>query len=220
MGRVPPARSARPDDVRPDDGRVVDLHRDAGHPAGDIRDVCRHRPQEVPRFARGHGHPHGRSRRHGWRSAAGCDSQWRCRDLRRGGSRANPAPPRASVPGRARCQPRRRVEARPRGQRGKAGGFDRRAWQRCGDLPRGGQAWLCNRHRHRPDFGPRPAQLHTNGAVAGRRRGAAARRADRLCQARPREHGSSGRRDGRIPRPRRRGLRLRQQPARGGSPRR
>jgi len=45
-------------------------------------------------------------------------------------------------------------------------------------------------------------------------------RADCLCQARPREHGTSGRRDGRIPRPRRRGLRLRQQPARGGPPRR
>ncbi len=32
---------AGPDDVRPDDGRVVDLHRDAGHHPGHVRDVRR-----------------------------------------------------------------------------------------------------------------------------------------------------------------------------------
>ncbi len=41
LGRVPPARGAGPDDVRADDGRLVDLHRHAGHPAGHLRDVRR-----------------------------------------------------------------------------------------------------------------------------------------------------------------------------------
>ena len=42
--RLPRARAAGPDDVRPDDRRVVDLHRDPGHPAGHVRDVRRGRP--------------------------------------------------------------------------------------------------------------------------------------------------------------------------------
>ena len=41
VGGVPRARGARADDVRPDDGRLVDLHRHAGHPAGHVRDVRR-----------------------------------------------------------------------------------------------------------------------------------------------------------------------------------
>ena len=36
LGRVPPPRSAGADHVRPDDRRQLDLHRDAGHPAGDL----------------------------------------------------------------------------------------------------------------------------------------------------------------------------------------
>ena len=39
LGRVPAARGARADDVRPDDRRLVDLHRHAGHPPGHLRDV-------------------------------------------------------------------------------------------------------------------------------------------------------------------------------------
>ena len=33
------ARSQGPDDVRPDDGRLVDLHRQPGHRAGHLRDI-------------------------------------------------------------------------------------------------------------------------------------------------------------------------------------
>src|SRR5918996_1651679 len=32
LGCLPRARAGRADDVRPDDGRLVDLHRHAGHP--------------------------------------------------------------------------------------------------------------------------------------------------------------------------------------------
>ena len=42
------------DDVRADDGRLVDLHRHAGHPAGHLRDLRRDRGQAVRRHARGH----------------------------------------------------------------------------------------------------------------------------------------------------------------------
>ena len=43
LAGVPPARAPRADDVRADDGRLVDLHRHAGHPAGHVRDVRRRR---------------------------------------------------------------------------------------------------------------------------------------------------------------------------------
>ena len=43
LGRVPPARGARPDDVRPDDGGQLDLHRQPGDPAGHLPDVRRGR---------------------------------------------------------------------------------------------------------------------------------------------------------------------------------
>ena len=39
VGALPRARGREQDDVRPDDGRLVDLHRHAGDPAGHVRDV-------------------------------------------------------------------------------------------------------------------------------------------------------------------------------------
>ena len=42
-GRSSGGSSARPDHVRPDDGRLLDLHRHAGHPAGHLRDLRRDR---------------------------------------------------------------------------------------------------------------------------------------------------------------------------------
>ena len=47
LGGVPAARGPRADDVRPDDRRLVDLHRHPGHPAGHLRDVRRGRRQAV-----------------------------------------------------------------------------------------------------------------------------------------------------------------------------
>ena len=58
VGRVPPARGRRADDVRPDDGRVVDLHRHAGDPAGHVPDVRGGRREALRRCRRS---PGGRS---------------------------------------------------------------------------------------------------------------------------------------------------------------
>ena len=41
VGALQRARPQGPDDVRPDDGRLVDLHRQPGHRAGHVRDVRR-----------------------------------------------------------------------------------------------------------------------------------------------------------------------------------
>ena len=54
LGGVPPAGGARADDVRPDDRRLVDLHRHPGHPAGHVRDVRGGRGQAVRRHPRRH----------------------------------------------------------------------------------------------------------------------------------------------------------------------
>ena len=43
LGRVPPTRGGGADDVRPDDGRQLDLHRHAGDPPGHLPDVRRRR---------------------------------------------------------------------------------------------------------------------------------------------------------------------------------
>ncbi len=47
LGRVPPPRRPGPDDVRADDGRQLDLHRHAGHPAGHLPDVRRRRARST-----------------------------------------------------------------------------------------------------------------------------------------------------------------------------
>ena len=88
LAGVPPAGAARPDDVRPDDRRLVDLHRHAGDPAGHLRDVRRGRRQAVRRHARRHAHAHRRLRRHGRRPAAGGHAQRR----RLPGRRRRPRP--------------------------------------------------------------------------------------------------------------------------------
>ena len=67
------ARSQGPDDVRPDDGRLVDLHRHPGHRAGHLRDLRRGRPAALRRQPRGQVDPDRRPRRHGRRAAAGRD---------------------------------------------------------------------------------------------------------------------------------------------------
>ena len=64
-----------PDDVRPDDGRQLDLHRHAGHPAGHLRDVRRLRRAALRRQPRGPARRHRRPRRHGRGPAAGRDHE-------------------------------------------------------------------------------------------------------------------------------------------------
>ncbi len=89
LAGVPPARAARPDDVRPDDRRLVDLHRHPGHPAGHLRDVRRgRRPKRFERHPGRHADRHRRLRRHGRRAAArGHDERRRLPGHRRRPSR-------------------------------------------------------------------------------------------------------------------------------------
>ena len=51
MGRVRSAGSRGPDDVRPDDCRLVDLHRDAGNSSGNLRDVSGRCAEVLQRIA-------------------------------------------------------------------------------------------------------------------------------------------------------------------------
>jgi len=68
---VPTLRSSRLDDVRPDDGGLVDLHRHPGHPAGHLRNFRRRRGEALRWHPRGHVDVDGRSRWHGWCPAVG-----------------------------------------------------------------------------------------------------------------------------------------------------
>ena len=61
-----------PDHVRPDDRRVVDLHRHPGHPPGHLRVLLGHRRAPLRRHPGRHGHAHGRAR-----AAWAAPSRWR-----------------------------------------------------------------------------------------------------------------------------------------------
>ena len=69
-GALQRARPQGPDDVRPDDGRLLDLHRQPGHRAGHLRDLRRGRPAPLRRQPRRQMDPDRRPRRHGRRAAA------------------------------------------------------------------------------------------------------------------------------------------------------
>ena len=69
VGKFSRARAGRPHDVWSDDGRFVDLHRDAGDSAGNVRNVRRGRATTLRRFARWPVRAHRGPRRHGWRAA-------------------------------------------------------------------------------------------------------------------------------------------------------
>ena len=94
VGRVPPARRAGAHHVRPDDGRLVDLHRHPGHPAGHLRDLRRMRAPALRRDARGPAGGHRRPGRDGRRAAARGDDERR--GVPGGGRRRIPHP----APGR------------------------------------------------------------------------------------------------------------------------
>ena len=97
--------TAGPDDVRPDDRRLVDLHRDAGHPPGHLRDVRRGGSPAFRRVAARDRDADRRSRRDGRRPAAGGDDE-RGRLPRHRGRRGAGAPP-------ARHRLRRPADRRP-----------------------------------------------------------------------------------------------------------
>ena len=69
LGPFPRARSQGPDDVRPDDRWLVDLHRLARHRAGHLRDLRRDGPAPLRRLAEGPLDPDRGPRRNGRRAA-------------------------------------------------------------------------------------------------------------------------------------------------------
>ena len=105
-GALPRARGRRPDDVRPDDGGVLDLHRHPGDPAGHLRHVHRGRQPALRRVAARHHHPDRWSRRDGRRAAARGHRQRRGRAVHRGRPLAGAAPARPRLPRRDRRLPR------------------------------------------------------------------------------------------------------------------
>ena len=141
LGTLRRARPQGPDDVRPDDGRQLDLHRQPGHRAGHLRDLRRSRPPALRRQPGGQLDPHRRPRRHGRRAAAG---RHLCRRLlaeHRMPAEPHRLPPAHALSRRAGDRPRRRAGAHRAATRAeKQGGLDRPARQ-CGrDPARAGQA--------------------------------------------------------------------------------
>ena len=219
VGGVPQARGARAHDVRPDDRGVVDLHRHAGHLAGHVRDVRGDRRQ-ARRHARRDDLAHGRARRDGRRTAA------RGHDERRRGPvrRRRPHPDRAAgqdaLPRRVGRRRRRGASDGGRRPRPPRAAVDRRRRQRGRRRAATRGERRTDRHRDRPDERARSAELRPAGAVSrGRRRPARVGRR-RVHEARAGVDGRALRRDGGVPRRRRRGVRLREQPARRGRARR
>ena len=110
LGRVPPARGRGADDVRPDDRRVVDLHRHPGDPAGHVPDLRRRRRAALGLARPGRPHrAHRRPRRDGRRPAAGRLARRRRQPERRGRPAPDRAPDRDPLPGRGGRRPRRRA---------------------------------------------------------------------------------------------------------------
>ena len=222
LGHVPRARARRADDVRPDDRRLVDLHRHPGHPAGHVRDVRRAGAAALRRHAARPGRAHCRSGRHGRRAAAGGDDErWRRAGDR--GRRAERARRRlehglSSIECRTRSTRRWPGRARrPRDGRPESIASIGNAAEVEPELVRRGEQI---RRADRPDLRPRRAQrLHPAGLDFRRRgRTCASRDPDEYIQA---VDGIDGRRRcGRCSRCKdvgRRDVRLRQQHPRPGA---
>ncbi len=163
LGRVPPARGARADDVRPDDGRLVDLHRQPGDRAGHLRVLRGDRAPAARRLAGGHDLADRRARRDGRRAAARGHDERRRRAVRRGRPRARSS---------GGCETRyldeladslddavaRCARGQARAARALSVGLEANA---ADVLPDAAAARLRGRHRHRPDERARPARTAT-----------------------------------------------------------
>ena len=168
LGQVPRARSHRPDDVRPDDRGLLDLHRQPGDHPGHLRDLRRGGRQHYGGDLSGQMDPDRRARRHGRRAAA-----------RRDHGRRVPA--RGGVPGEPDRAPPADPLSRPDGDRpgrgagddravlrGEAAGVGRPARQRRRGVPRAGAPRRAPRHRDRPDRGARSAERLSAGRLDAR----------------------------------------------------
>ena len=210
-----------PDHVRADDRRVLDLHRHPGDPAGHLSDLRRRGGAPLRRQPQGDPHPDRRPRGHGRGPAAGRHHERGGGPDRGGGPGPHPPPPGDPLPRHHGRQPGRGGGPGPGGQAGGAGAVDRRRGQCRRGLPRTAAPRRGDRHRHRPDLGPRPAErLRAGGVLARGRRRPAGEGPRRLRRRGPRLDGPALRGHGRLPEGRGRGLRLRQQPAGRGRARR
>ena len=117
LGPFQRARSQGPDDVRPDDRRLVDLHRLAGHRAGHLRDLRRDGPPALRRRSLRQVDPDRRPGRHGRRAAAR-----RHHGRRLDAGRRVPAVAHRDAPAHRLC--------RRRGRRPRRGAGDHRARRR------------------------------------------------------------------------------------------
>ena len=140
MGDVGALRRARPqgpDDVRPDDRRLVDLHRQPGDRAGDVRDVRRGGAPALRRLARWSLDPHGGPRGHGRCAAAGGKLRRRHVAQHRVPAGPDRIPAAHALSRRAGGRPRRCARAhRDSTRAGRRREVDRPARQRRGHRPR------------------------------------------------------------------------------------
>ena len=159
--------------------------------------------------------------RHGRRAAARGDDERGRGALRGGRPRSDPPPARDPLPRRGGGRPRRRRGALPARQAGAASasvGLCANAAEVVPELLRQG---LRGGRGHRPDERARSAgRLRAGWPRARRGRGAAARRSGGVRPPRAALRGGALLRDGGLHGRGRRGLRLRQQPARRGEARR
>ena len=134
LGRVPPARGARPDDVRPDDGRLVDLHRHKGILQGTYQTFAAagERTSARPTSAVGRSSLPGSA---GWAGATARGDDGRRRDpLHRGRRVADRAAARGGSSTRQRTRSTTRSRACGAG-RGEARALGRSARERGGHRP-------------------------------------------------------------------------------------
>ena len=176
VGALQRARPQGPHDVRPDDGRLVDLHRQPGHRAGHLRDVRRGRPPALRRRARRQVDPDRGPGRHGRRAAAGGDDGGRvdARDRM-------PAEPRSRCASRRATSTGRRATSTKRSRCSRDACAARQpvsvglARQRGRDPARARAPRRAARHGDRPDVGARPrlrlsaGRLDASSAGARRR---------------------------------------------------
>ena len=130
LGAFQRARPQGPDDVRPDDGGLVDLHRQPGHRAGHLRDLRR---DGAPALSGQPGRPLDPDRgpgRHGRRAAAGRDHGRRLVPRRRMPAEQHRVPPAHRLPRQAGARSRRGAGDHPAGDGGEEGGVGRPFRQR------------------------------------------------------------------------------------------
>jgi hypothetical protein len=123
-------------DVRPDDGRLLDVHRDAGYSPGDVRDLRRVRAEALRRGPLGTFHPLGGPRRDGRRAAARDHDERRRVPHRRGRSEPHPAKNRDAILRRDGAVPRRGAREDPAGRHEQASLLGGPLRERRGRLPR------------------------------------------------------------------------------------